>query len=91
MGHQHHNLKTEPVFFQQSWDGDKPFEIRFTGDRQFQKGDTVTLQEHSIQRHHLECFQYTGREITGRILFVTAFEQKDGYVVFSLGNIEKRG
>lgn len=86
MSKQHHRLKTLPHFFKQSWDGDKHFEIRDTSDRQFQCGDSVTLVEFIPPRAAL-MGRETGREITGRISFVTTYEQKEGYVVFALADM----
>ena len=89
MRHQHHNLKTLPHFFQQTWDGDKLFEIRFNGDRQYQKDDTVTLKEYDPNKSAVEGSRYTRREITGRITFVTTFAQVGEFVVFGLFITEK--
>ena len=39
-----HQLKTDPMPFQSSWDKVKPYEIRFN-DRNFQPGDILILME----------------------------------------------
>lgn len=41
----HHYLKILPCFFAEVIAGNKHFEIRRNNDRDFQRGDTVTLQE----------------------------------------------
>ncbi len=71
-----HNLNTWPEFFQCSWVGEKTFEIR-KNDRNFKVCDEVILQEWDFADE-----EYTGREIRGTICYVTAFEQKRGWVVF---------
>lgn len=70
-----HTLKTLPRYFQAVWVGDKTFEIR-KNDRNFQERDEVVLQEWESQEH-------TGREVEGFIRYLTDYEQKPGYVVFS--------
>jgi hypothetical protein len=72
-----HKLKIDPIFFEKVLSGLKNFEIR-DDDRGFLSGDTVTLCEFNGQ--------YTGRRLSAAIGYVTAFEQKPGYVVFSLLN-----
>lgn len=74
-----HELKTYPEFFEQTLDGNKPFEVR-VNDRNYKVGDTVILKEWNNL-----C--YSRREIHGRIRFI-ADERLAGieksYVVFSL-------
>lgn len=69
-----HNLKILPVFFRAVADGTKTFEIR-KNDRKFNVGDLIKLREYDGY--------YTGRFIFGKITFITNYEQKEGYVVFS--------
>jgi len=81
-----HRLKIEPAFFEAVISGRKTFEIR-KDDSGFQAGDTVTLCEYD--QEYKGCYQsddqkYTGRSTGAVIGYVTAFEQKPGYVVFSL-------
>jgi hypothetical protein len=82
----HHELKTDVGPFEQTWLGDKPWELRFN-DRDFQEGDTATLKE-LIGHQCDECSavylgtlcpdcasfehtsKYSGREIDGEIKFV---------------------
>ncbi len=73
-----HQLKTWPEYFQAVWVGDKTFEI-CKNDRDFKERDEITLQEYDPKED-----DYTGREIHGMIRYLTNYEQKEGYVVFSL-------
>ena len=72
-----HFLKMKEEYFQAAWAGDKTFEIR-NNDRNFKERDEIVLQEIDRADH-----EYTGREIHGRITYLTDFEQKKGFVVFS--------
>ncbi|WCH27909.1 DUF3850 domain-containing protein [Aeromonas salmonicida] len=76
----HHELKILPVYFQPALDGSKPFEIRDNSDRNFQKGDTVTLNEWDGER-------YTGRKADREISFVTDYAQQPGFVVFGMKDL----
>ncbi|WP_332237898.1 ASCH/PUA domain-containing protein [Sporolactobacillus sp. KGMB 08714] len=76
-GHRTHSLKIEPEYFEPVISGAKPFEIRFN-DRNFQAGDSVILKE------YVPDSGYTGRHVSRQIGYITDFEQKEGYVVFSL-------
>lgn len=76
-GKMKHKLKVQPQYFKALWCGDKTFEIR-KNDRNFEERDEVVLQEIEWAGH-----DYTGREIEGLITYMTDFEQKPGYVVFS--------
>lgn len=77
-----HELKILPTYFEAVLSGAKTFEIRDDKDRGFQKGDTVTLREfdpNKVMQHQ----RFTGRRLEREITYVTAFEQKPGYVVFA--------
>ena len=50
-----HELKIYPKYFQETIEGNKPFEIR-KNDRHFQVGDVLLLKE-------WDNIKYTGREI----------------------------
>ena len=82
----HHELKTWPAYFAAVVEGRKTFEIRNDRDRGFQTGDTVTLREYepSLGTFKLEVLKYSGRKHEARVGYVTTWEQKPGYVVFSL-------
>lgn len=77
----HHKLKTWPAYFKAVEEGRKNFEIRDNRDRGFQAGDTVTLEEYQLGP---ATGNYTGRHLNFRVGYVCDFEQKPGYVVFSL-------
>lgn len=81
-----HELKTWPEYFQSVYDGVKNFEIR-KNDRSFQKGDLVILKEWDPNAL-TEKFGYTGREIKAEIGYVLSNFQKEGFVAFSLLNVE---
>lgn len=70
-----HELKTLSKYFKSTWAGRKTFEIRFN-DRNFELDDEIVLLEWDNN-------QPTGRSIYGFITYLTDFEQKIGYVVFS--------
>ncbi|MEI2327339.1 DUF3850 domain-containing protein [Priestia megaterium] len=72
-----HNLKINKEFFGPVLDQIKTFEIR-KNDRNFRVGDTVTLNEWDNEKK-----QYTGRRTNIEIIYMTDYEQKDNYVVFS--------
>lgn len=74
-----HILKTQKNYFAAIKEGRKTFEIRYD-DRGFQAGDTVTLREYD------GAYQQQG-EIIADIGYVTAFQQHNNYVVFSLLNL----
>lgn len=76
-----HELKTRLQYFKASWAGVKQFEIR-NNDRKFELHDEIVLQEYN---HFLTDTNgaYTGREIHGFITYITDYNQKEGYVVFS--------
>ena len=76
-----HFLKIEPQYFHAIRLGRKNFEIR-KNDRDFHEGDMVHLQEYAAG-------QYTGREITAFIGYMSIFQQHPGYCVFSLLEISK--
>jgi len=80
-----HKLKTLPVYFNAVEKGIKKFEIRNNNDRDFQCGDIVILCE--FDKNKL-LGQYTGREISVQITYVTNYEQQQGFVVFGFVVIE---
>jgi len=72
-----HNVKCKTKYFNAVIDGSKKFEIRFD-DRGYEEGDFIVLHECREDR------TITGRSIQKRIGFVTDYEQKPVYCVFSL-------
>lgn len=70
----HHELKINPEYFLEAFDGRKPFEIR-KNDRDYQVGDTFFMIEY-------KSGAYGSRYIKGIITYVSDYMQKDGYVVF---------
>ena len=70
-----HELKTLPKYFVAVAAGRKTFEIR-KNDRDFKIGDKVTLKEWDGE--------YTGQEVDVVITYITDYEQKEGYIVFSI-------
>ena len=65
-----HNLKTDKEVFELSWDGRKPFEIRFD-DRDFQVGDELVLFETAYSGQQMKegkPLVFTGRRIRQKVL-----------------------
>ena len=85
----HHTLKTDPAVFDRSAAGRKPWEIRLN-DRDFQVGDTVTLQETVFSGEQMRkgaSLGFTGKEINGQITYVLRgpkYGLADGWCVFSV-------
>jgi ASC-1-like (ASCH) protein len=77
MARAYHELKIHPKYYQEVKSGNKRFEIR-KNDRNFKEGDEVMLKEFADGHYtHAEpLWAYIG--------YVTDYEQKEGYVVFSL-------
>lgn len=77
-----HYLKTWPIYFNEICSGQKTFEVR-KNDRNFKKGDSVTLQEYDP-----EAKMYTGREIIKTIGFIlnneNPFLELNNTVIFSI-------
>lgn len=78
----HHELKLEIPYFDAALEGDKPFEIRYN-DRGYQKGDTVTFKAWWPAGQG-NCYCSERKPLRGTITYVTAYEQKDGWVVFGV-------
>ncbi|EEL27604.1 hypothetical protein bcere0018_34000 [Bacillus cereus Rock1-15] len=72
-----HNLKINKEFFSPVVEQIKTFEIR-RNDRGFQVGDKIVLNEWDNKNK-----EYTGKKVNGEITYITDYEQKENYVVFS--------
>lgn len=73
-----HELKTWTEFYPHVLSYEKRFEIR-KADRDYKVGDTLILKEWDNKK-----LQYTGRELSTKILYITDFYQPYGYVVMSI-------
>lgn len=72
-----HELKIHPKYYAEIKNRSKLFEIR-KNDRDFKQGDNIVLKEF-IDGHYTHAPNlYAG------VGYVTDYEQKEGYVVFSL-------
>lgn len=71
-----HKLKTIQPYFDDVCSCKKTFEIRFN-DRNFKVGDDLILQEYVDG-------EYTGLAILKHIIYMTDYEQKEGYVVLGI-------
>jgi len=80
-----HELKILPVYFDAVMSGEKTFEIRDNRDRGFQKGDVVVFREYGPIPPSV--YRYTGRDIQKTITYVSNYEQRTGWVVFSIKDI----
>lgn len=81
----HHDLKCVPKQFQPVYDKKMKAIVR-KNDRNYQIGDTVTLQE-GWPAINKDKFEYTGREISARISNLDDFGCQHGYVNLSLYNV----
>lgn len=73
-----HELKTYPKYFQETIEGNKPFEIR-KNDRNFQVGDVLILKE-------WDNIKYSGREIGAVVRYVLRdfIGLQEGYVALGV-------
>lgn len=85
-----HVLKTDPEVFEQSWKGNKHWEIR-VNDRNYQIGDRVVLKEMKYTNFEMmwsgKPLIYTGRVIIGTITYIMRGPQyglSALWVIFSL-------
>ncbi|TFJ75461.1 hypothetical protein CKN94_07410 [Carnobacterium maltaromaticum] len=74
-----HELKIAPCYYEEVITYRKMFEIR-KNDRDFQVGDRVLLKEYVNG-------EYTGKSVIFKIAYLTNYEQKKGYCVFSISPV----
>ncbi|HFL2424881.1 TPA: DUF3850 domain-containing protein [Clostridioides difficile] len=72
-----HELKIDHEFFIPILENIKTFEIR-KNDRNYKKGDIIILKELNEDKA-----SFTGRYIKVKITYISDYQQKDNYVVFS--------
>ena len=82
-----HQLKCFAEYLDRIQSGQKTFEIR-KNDRDFQVGDELVLVEFKNKTREDILYPSCGREIRVRVVYMTNFEQKPGYVVMGI-EIEK--
>lgn len=80
-----HELKVLPEYYERIASGQKKFEIR-NNDRDFQVGDLLRL--------HMWTpgvgYAGDGMHLEASIIYITSFEQREGYVVMGIELTEKR-
>lgn len=69
-----HEIKILPEYYQPVLDQRKSFEVR-KNDRDYQPGDFILLNE-------FDGTKFTGRLSRAQILYVSDYQQTEGYVVF---------
>jgi hypothetical protein len=90
-----HIVKCQPVYFDATKDGDKPFEVR-RDDRGYQKGDVLVLQrtespdpaklQHFVEYDENGKVKYELRRKITWILTGGKFGIEPGYVVLALAD-----
>lgn len=82
-----HELKTDPLLFEESWTKNKPFEIRLN-DRDFQVGDVLILLETEHSGEDMVAGKpliYTGRKLIREITYILeGYGLKEGWVVMTV-------
>ena len=82
-----HDLKTDPIPFQASWDGLKDYEIR-SNDRDFQVGDHLVLRETKYSGAEMaegKQLEYTGRVLDREVAHVlSGYGLPEGVVILSV-------
>jgi len=81
-----HELKILPEFYARVCTGEKAFEIR-KNDRDYQVGDILVLKEWRPGDGFIDYSVALRCEVT----YLTAFEQKDGYVVMGIKLLQDKG
>lgn len=86
---QAYELKTDPEVFQASFEGKRPWEIRFN-DRDFKVGDRVIARETRFTGKEMaegKPLEWTGRSYRGTIEYIlqgAIYGLGDGWVIFTL-------
>jgi hypothetical protein len=80
-----HELKTIDPYFQNVWDGNKKFEVRFN-DRDFKVGDLLLLKKYDIPSK-----MYLPVEILCDVIYLLSDEKyvKEGFVVLGIKIIKR--
>lgn len=76
-----HELKCHTEYFGRICSGQKTFEIR-KNDRDFQVGDILVLKEYDPAKGWPDHGGYDQRR--ARIVYMTNYEQKEGFVVLGI-------
>ena len=85
-----HELKTDPIVFNDVWRGVKTFEIRYD-DRDFRVGDDLRLRETRYSGAEMQAgkpLAYTGRELVLPVKYIMRGPQyglNEGWVIMSVG------
>ena len=84
-----HYLKTVQPYYDSVVRGEKPFEVR-KNDRNFRIDDIVCLREY-VNNWNLPDdnapHEFSGREIFKIIIYISDYDQRDGFVVFAMRNL----
>ncbi|WP_081892593.1 DUF3850 domain-containing protein [Lysinibacillus sp. BF-4] len=76
-----HSLKLRQPYYADVESGKKTFEIRKV-DRNYEVGDVLILEEVACAADL--SYRFTGRNLLRRIVYVTDFMQRAGYVVLGI-------
>lgn len=83
-----HRLKILRPYYNAVIEGRKTFEIRDNHGRGFNTGDSVLLDEIYADEDIMPG-KWTSRSARAEIGYVTNYAQKNGYVVFSIKNVQE--
>ena len=83
-----HELKTDPIVFQESWDQKKMYEIRLN-DRLFKLNEILILRETEYTGEEMASqglkLRFTGRQLTRRIICITkGYGLQEGWCILGL-------
>jgi hypothetical protein len=84
---QTHELKTDPLPFEASWKGKKPFEIRYN-DRGYKVEDRLVLKETKYSGQDMELgapLIFTGRELVCTVTYILeGYGLKLGWIIMGV-------